>query len=36
MFQYVDFLDIKLNQTTLIRGGTYINEAKLISHESNH
>ena len=33
VFQFVEFLDIKSNQTDLIRGGTYIKEAKLISHK---
>ena len=33
VYEYVDFLDIKLNQTDLISGGTYIKEAKLISHK---
>ena len=33
MYEYVDFLHIKLNQTDLISGGTYIKEEKWISHK---
>ena len=33
MFEYVGFLDIKLNQTVLISGCTYIKEPKWMSHK---
>ena len=33
VFDYINFLDIKLNNTDLVRGGTYIKEGKCISNK---